>query len=330
MGFISAETINSNLGIGIENPILDGMNDRYRFLEERSDYKRGIGRTLKQKTFFSPQVLDKWLGISKNPTLEAMGDYYRAQECAIGGNFALFNNNVIVAPEGKQGPVGPMGPQGERGLTGPMGPRGLQGERGLRGLQGERGLQGIQGEKGKDADMKQVKEFMRRYKSYKNHKIFSNLRKFGKWGGITALALGALWGGNELLKNCGNNTSLQNNNAPLVNDSVPQDTVPTVDNRTLKLDNDGTYTAEFGDNFNTIASRHLTDIYENQPDSFANLPKNQKENKITKEQDRIVNLNPKYKYDSKHYKTVPPLRVGDKVKVEEEIADDKDKTKANS
>ena len=71
---ITADKVDDMFGIGKDNPILDGMNDYYRFLEERSDIKRGIGKVLKNKPQVSADKIDDMLGIGKkNEVLEAMG-----------------------------------------------------------------------------------------------------------------------------------------------------------------------------------------------------------------------------------------------------------------
>ena len=56
------------------------MNDNYRFLERRSDYKRALGKHLAKQTEYSPEILDKLTGHGPNKELDAMGDYYRALE----------------------------------------------------------------------------------------------------------------------------------------------------------------------------------------------------------------------------------------------------------
>lgn len=102
----------------------------------------------------------------------------------------------------------------------------------------------------------------------------------------------------------------------LPNIVVNQDTIKTEeDTRNLKLNADGTYVANEGDCFNTIAKRYLNDIYLNEPDSFANLSFAKKENKIFNETNRILSINPKYEWDSAHYQTNPELMVGDIIKV---------------
>jgi len=77
----SAEAIDKRLGIGVQNELLEGMNDRYRFLEERSDYKRSIGKILKKPFDRSAGAINQRLGIDvPNPELDAMNEYYRALE----------------------------------------------------------------------------------------------------------------------------------------------------------------------------------------------------------------------------------------------------------
>ena len=77
---VDANYIDDMLGIGRENTILDGMNDNYRFLEERSNLKRRIGEHLNKPTELSPEIIDDLTGHGVNRELDAMGDYYRALE----------------------------------------------------------------------------------------------------------------------------------------------------------------------------------------------------------------------------------------------------------
>lgn len=92
---ITADKVDDMLGIGKDkNPVLDGMNDYYRFLEERSDIKRGIGKVLKDKPKITADKIDDMLGIGKkNEVLEAMGDYYKTLEQKGGNKFLDFLKN---------------------------------------------------------------------------------------------------------------------------------------------------------------------------------------------------------------------------------------------
>ena len=84
---VTAGTIDDMFGTGKSNPVLDGLNNDYRFLEGRSDYKRAIGDVLKRRPEVNAGTIDDMFGIGKtNDTLDAMGDYYRALENQGGGN----------------------------------------------------------------------------------------------------------------------------------------------------------------------------------------------------------------------------------------------------
>ena len=59
------------------NAILGGMNDRYRFLEERSNYKRALGEKLRKPTPISADIIDQRLGIGQT---SPQTEFYRALE----------------------------------------------------------------------------------------------------------------------------------------------------------------------------------------------------------------------------------------------------------
>lgn len=54
-------------------------------------------------------------------------------------------SDVLVGPQGPEGPAGPQGPEGPQGPQGETGPAGPQGETGPQGEQGEQGPSGING-----------------------------------------------------------------------------------------------------------------------------------------------------------------------------------------
>lgn len=54
-------------------------------------------------------------------------------------------SDVLVGPQGPEGPAGPQGPEGPQGPQGETGPAGPQGETGPQGEQGEQGPAGING-----------------------------------------------------------------------------------------------------------------------------------------------------------------------------------------
>lgn len=63
--------------VNTSNPVLEGMNDRYRFLEERSNYKRALGEHLHKPTTVSADIIDQRLGIGQT---SPQTEFYRALE----------------------------------------------------------------------------------------------------------------------------------------------------------------------------------------------------------------------------------------------------------
>ena len=63
--------------VNTSNPVLEGMNDRYRFLEERSNYKRALGKHLSKPTTVTADIIDQRLGIGQT---SPQTEFYKALE----------------------------------------------------------------------------------------------------------------------------------------------------------------------------------------------------------------------------------------------------------
>ena len=109
----------------------------------------------------------------------------------------------------------------------------------------------------------------------------------------------------------------------IVEENVEEDEVSTEDkgttNKKLKVDENGRYPVVYGDSFWNIAKRNLEDKYADNPEKFTNLTETAKNEIIRKEMVRILNLNG-YDLDENKWFPVPMLYPGDKIKLEDSLA----------
>ena len=89
-------------------------------------------------------------------------------------------------------------------------------------------------------------------------------------------------------------------------------------NSSLLLDAEGKYLTKKGDTFWKIAERYLKGKFKDEPEKFANLPKERKDTIIQKECERIMKQNG-YWYDENHNLPVPMLNQKIKVEIVEKI-----------
>lgn len=241
-------------------------------------------------------MIDNNVGVKPNSSLEAMGDYYRALSTPSQTNIFLSERTDVYI---KNLIFGGNGAEGSLAI--------LQGPQGQQGPKGEPGLNG------KDADLKQVKELIRRHDNYKKNVTTNNLKKAGKFAALVGLVGLAAWGIKELFDKKKEKELVQETEPvaeqPVVEEKVEEKVTPN-----LPLNEDGTYTSVEGDNFNTIAARYLADKYRNEPDKFENLPQAEKEAMIDKECIRIMKLNG-YEFDENRFNSKPPLYVPINVRV---------------
>ena len=299
MGFrTSADAINQRFGIGARNYQLEAQNNDFRFLEERSDYKRAVGKHLKKKTIVTPSLIDKNVGVKPNQTLEAMGNYYRALEGASART--TVNNIFLSGAESSEKVILANVNDITENLV-------VNNKTNITELTeffavnngGNKNIMVIRELDGKDVNLDNIDKLLKR----------NNFRMLG----LIALGGLAAWGIKELVEHVKEKKNAKEAE-PVAEQPVVEEKAEEVVTPNLPLNEDGTYTSVEGDNFNTIAARYLADKYRNEPDKFENLSEAEKEAMIDKECVRIMKLNG-YEFDENRFNSKPPLYVPDNVKI---------------
>ena len=303
------EKLDKWAGLG-PNKELDDMNAFYRDLEQRSDYKRAIGKHLKKPTEFSPENLDKWNGWNKdNPILDGMNDNYKfLQERS---DYKRRLGEHLKKPT-------------------EFSPENLDKWAGL----------------GPNKELDNMNDYYRALEG--QSKSGFNWKKAGKWAaigvGVAAVVGLAVWGIKKYNESKeAKLEDLEPSPQPKQKQSVepdPQPVVPTPEPNpapipepcptpvpvpepvkpepvkpNLPVDPDGTYTTKKGDTFWGIAKKHLADKYQDQPEKFANLTEKQQNVLIQKECERIMKANG-YWYDDNHNLPNPMLYTNKKLVIE--------------
>lgn len=303
------EKLDKWAGLG-PNKELDDMNAFYRDLEQRSDYKRAIGKHLKKPTEFSPENLDKWNGWNKdNPILDGMNDNYKfLQERS---DYKRRLGEHLKKPT-------------------EFSPENLDKWAGL----------------GPNKELDNMNDYYRALEG--QSKSGFNWKKAGKWAaiglGVAAVVGLAVWGIKKYNESKeAKLEDLEPSPQPKPKQSVepdPQPVVPTPEPNpapipepcptpvpvpepvkpepvkpNLPVDPDGTYTTKKGDTFWGIAKKHLADKYQDQPEKFANLTEKQQNVLIKKECERIMKANG-YWYDDNHNLPNPMLYTNKKLVIE--------------
>ena len=341
----TAETINERLGIGKENEALRKLNEDYKFLEGRSDYKRALGKHLAKPTDYSAEAINRRLGIKPALTAEELAEKQKMYEelfkkvddvqddvkkvvTNITNNNTTINNITQIAQVNSSkinnisdkvniltNKVNGIGDDLTK-LTGKVDT--LTGK--VDTLSGQVG-----GMSNKLDDIANL--------------VKSNNKKVALVAGAAAL-VGGLVGGliawaatkNKKAEEAEgvqeenvNPTPVPENEEENVTPVDPNPVTPVVPTPeteetepALPLDKDGTYTTKKGDCFWNIAKRHLEDKFKNDPDKFANKTQKEKDVMIQLETRRIMQLNG-YSLAEDKWHSAPTLHPNVKIQITEKV-----------